>query len=136
MWFSSSPTENTKCSSEELYASEPRRGIYLHRIHGQALTGLLTAVLRGGIEDVAMSSALTCSREKNDEIYLISSAFYRCHPLDDPRFLQSPRRLASFGFAPQPAVSRQSASVSTIIGSRFIKVFLLSGISSSFALCG
>ena len=52
-----------------------------------------------------------------------------------PAFAESPSS-GSFGFAPQPAVSRQSASVSTIIGSRFIKGFLLSGISSSFALRG
>ena len=82
-----------------------------------------------------MSSALTCSREKNDEIYLISSAFTVAIRSTIPAFAESPSS-GSFGFAPQPAVSRQSASVSTIIGSRFIKVFLLSGISSSFTLCG
>ena len=82
-----------------------------------------------------MSSALTCSREKNDEIYLISSAFTVAILSTIPAFAESPSA-GSFGFAPQPAVSRQSANVSTIIGSRFIKVFLLSGISSSFTLCG
>ena len=50
-----------------------------------------------------MSSALTCSREKNDEIYLISSAFTVAIRSTIPAFAESPSA-GSFGFAPQPGL--------------------------------